>query len=475
MKIVLIISALLTIAAAQQPIGLTCNYFFSFDTYRCELTINNPNGADDFTEIGGIHLEGYSDANVTYIYRTAGSSPNVPSIICNTFPNLLRVMFYNSGLVEITDSSFGECTQIVELDLVFNRIFSISANALANMPDLQYFYMEDNQLRTLPETLFANQQDLLLLDLSYNPLNEIPANVFQPLSTLRTLYLGFANIETINNQWFTSNDELDYLYLAGNRIVLASDSFAGLESLTFLNLASNAISVIPTGTFTPLTSLQYLYLYNNNFTELAADSFPNLGQLVFLDLSENPTVIVQDGAFRGLTNLTSLSISNSRLRELRPNSFEGLENVATLQLNFNEIEELPPGVFVPLESLVYVGMWNNRLKTLRRSSFGNIANLQTLDLDGNIVNAIDRAIIDEAVNLNTLYFSGNLCASNYFGSFLVSRTQYLPMLQSCFDNMRFIVGKTCDNVTLRPRQFRYWVVIHLWGVNNHQVDSITPR
>jgi len=60
------------------------------------------------------------------------------------------------------------------------------------------------------------------------------------------------------------------------------------------------------------------------------------------------------------------------------------------------------------------------------------------------VNGIDRAIIDDAVNLNTLYFDGNLCASGYFGNFLISRAQFLPLLERCFSNMRYIVATTTE-------------------------------
>lgn len=261
MKIVLLISALLTVAAAQEPAVLTCQYFFSFDTYRCELTIYNPLGLDDFTEIGGIHLEGFSNANVTYIYRTAGFSPNVPSIVCNSFPNLLRVMFYNTGLSAITDSTFAECTQIVELDLYMNRINTISANAFANLPDLAYLYLESNELWTLPENLFANQQSLVLLDLNSNPLENIPTNFFRPLESLHTVYLGYANLAAVDPQWFTSNPLMDFLYLAGNRIALTANSFVGLERLTYLNLAQNSLNVIQPGTFAPLVNLHYLYLF----------------------------------------------------------------------------------------------------------------------------------------------------------------------------------------------------------------------
>lgn len=56
------------------------------------------------------------------------------------------------------------------------------------------------------------------------------------------------------------------------------------------------------------------------------------------------------------------------------------------------------------------------------------------------MNGLDRAIIDDAVNLDTLYFNGNLCANSYFRNFLLSRAQYLLMLERCFSNIRFIVG-----------------------------------
>ncbi|KAJ6641489.1 Carboxypeptidase N subunit 2 [Pseudolycoriella hygida] len=444
MKFFLLISVLLPLAVAQGPPGLTCTYFFAFDTYRCELSINNPNGWNNFTEIGGIHLEGFSHADVTYVYRVAGFSPIIPSIVCNTFPNIARMMFYNTFLSTIDDTSFDGCSRITELDLVLNQISSITPNAFANLPDLRLVYLESNFFTTLPENLFANQQAVTMLDLNFNPLSDIPAGLFQPLENLQTLLLGYNNLNAINNQWFTSNTRLEYLDLGGNRIVLQADSFVGLGSLKYLNLARNVLNDIPNGTFQPLTQLQYLYLYGNNFTVLEPDFFPDLDNLMYLDLSENPTTTILDGAFRGLTNLNSLILSSCDIRELSPNSFEGLANVHTIQLNFNDIEELPLGVFVPLENLDYIGLWNNRVKTIRRNSFGNLEHLETVDLDGNIMNALDRAFVDDAVNLRTLYFFGNLCASNYFGNFDINREQYLAMLQNCFDNMRFIVDITTE-------------------------------
>lgn len=444
MNILFIISALLTVAVAQQQPSLSCLYFASgsnAETYGCDLSINNPDGFNNFTEIGGIHLEGFTNDHLTVIYMYNGVSANIPQIICDTFPNLISVSLYGVGVTEIDDTSFSGCSSIISLNLAGNRIRSISANAFVNLPGMQYLYLDSNALGTLPENVFANQQNLSTLDLTFNPFEDLPGGLFRPLGNLENLYLGYAGITTFNNQWFANNARLIYLYLTGNRITVSVDSFDGLNQLRILVMSYSAISEIPPGALARIPNLEFLYLNGNNFVELRENMFNDMHNLIVLDVSDNPLTTIEDGAFRGLENLDELGLSNGFLRQLRPNAFENLTNLTLLSINFNEIEELPVGIFAPMPNLEYVGLWYNRIKTVRRSSFGGVARLQTLGLDGNIVNAVDRAIIDDAVNLNTLFFNGNLCADNYFGNFLISREQFLPMLERCFSNMRFIVGK----------------------------------
>lgn len=442
MNTLAIISSLLTVTLAQQQPFLNCSYFLDGGTYACELTINNADGLNNFTEIGGIHLDGYTNADTELLYRSGDSaSTNVPSIICGTFPNLIRMQLYFIGLTEIDDTAFAGCSRLNELGLSSNRIRSVSASALVDLVRLTYINLNDNSLATLPENVFAMQQNLSTLDMSLNPFENIPVSLFRPLENLQILFLSYANLDAINNQWFTTNLRLNSLTMASNRISVSADSFVGLEGLRTLDLAYNTIDDIPSQAFAPLQNLQHLYLTGNNFTELQADSFPDLRSLETLDIRENPIAVVNNGAFRGLGNLNVLTMSNCRLQQLHSNSFEGLGNLTLLSLDFNRIEELPPSVFVPLPNLSYFGLWYNRLKTLRRNSFGSLSSLQILDLEGNVVNGLERAIIDDAVNLDSLFFNGNLCANNYFGNFPISRAQHLLALERCFSNMRYIIGK----------------------------------
>ncbi|XP_037025194.1 leucine-rich repeat-containing G-protein coupled receptor 5-like isoform X2 [Bradysia coprophila] len=445
MKLLILICSLLAVAVGQDP-SLSCNYRSANQIYMCELFINNPNGFDNFTEIGGIHLEGFSDADVNSIYRSGGSTTNIPQIICDTFPNINIFEIYGTQLTEINDNALSGCSQIRRLYLFYNRIATISENAFANLREVEFIDLGDNVLTTLPENVFENQQNLTGLSLNWNLLNDLPTDLFRPLENLVELGLGYNNLSAFNNEWFSTNSNMLYLSIAGNRLNLTDDSFGNsLQSLIFLNLGFNAISEIPTGTFASLTNLNSLQLYGNNIRVIQENTFADLDQLSSLDISSNPIERIDDGAFQGLDSLVSLSLSGCRLRDLSSISFENLTNLASIDLNFNEIEDIDAGTFAPMPNLVYVGLWNNRLKTLRRNSFGTLTELRTLDLDGNIVNALDRAIIDDAVNLNTLYFNGNLCANSYFGNFFNSRATYLPMLEVCFRNMRYIVDTTTES------------------------------
>lgn len=430
MKLFLIITSLLSVAVAQQ---IRCRYVNYGSVYGCELTITNPNGFNSFTQIEGTHLSGYNNARVGVLYRVSGVTTNVPRIICDTFTNLQSVDLHNTGLTSVDDNAFRGCTQITQLDLWENSINSISANAFASLRNVQFLNLEQNSLTTIPANLFANQQNLQMLYLSRNRFANFPVGIFRPLQNLLHLGIGFSNLTEINNQWFGNNTRLVDLHVGGNRLRLTSNSFVGLESLTYLNIGNNLINTIPAGTFAPLRNLRDLDIFANTFTEIAADSFAGLTNLAYLQLGYAPIRTIQAGAFRGLGNLKQLILSESQLSQIQPTAFEDLRSLNYLDLSLNGISEL--GTFLtPLTNLRDVSFRNNNLRIIRRSNFGPVTSLDTLNLDGNQITAFDKALLDAAVNFNSLYFTGNVCASRFFASFTISRNEYLPDLQTCFTN-----------------------------------------
>lgn len=431
MKFVLIITALFGVTFAQT---IRCRYVNYGSVYGCELTINNPNGFNSFTAIEGAHLSGYNNARVGVLYRVSGVTTNVPRIICDTFPNLLSVDLHNTGMLNIDDTAFTGCTQVTQLDLWQNRINSISANALTSLRNVQFLNLEDNNLASIPSNLFANQGSLQMLYLSRNPFTDFPVGIFRPLQNLLHLGLGFSNLVELNTQWFgINNTKLVDLHVGGNRLTVTAQTFVGLESLVYLNIANNQINQIPAGTFTPLRNLRDLDIFGNTFTELAADSFAGLTSLAYLQIGFAPIRQIQVGAFRGLDNLKTLIISYCQLSELQSAAFADFRGLNYLDLSENEITDIG-NFMVPLINLREANFKNNYVTTVRRSSFGTVTNLDALNFDGNLINAFDKSLLDAAVNFNSLYFTGNVCASRFFASFMLSRNEYLLDLQTCFAN-----------------------------------------
>ncbi len=417
MKLFFLISALFSsVARAQEPF-LSCDFLppFSSVIYDCILTIHNPNGLNNFTEIDGIHQDGLVNDDVTVLRGVNGVSTNIPKIICDTFPNLLLFEFINTVASEIDDSSFEKCSQLTDLRLRWNRISSITSNAFSSLRDVINIDLSFNLLTTLPGDVFANQGNLVTLQLGSNVLQDIPVDLFRSLENLNLLDLAMSNLNESISQLLVTNRRLDTLVLSSNRLSVLEDSFVGLEFLRFLGLEHNNIEEIPNGTFASTPNLSWLSLWGNNFTDLSEDSFPNLGQLTYLDIRANP------------------------IKRIHENAFRGLENLRSLVMNSCGIEELEPGIFDTMPNLESIDLRSNRLMTLH---FGTLINLRSMSLANNIINALDRRFLDDALNLEWISFDGNLCADAFFANFRTNRPQYLTMLSTCFSNYEQKIGST---------------------------------
>ncbi|XP_006825959.1 adhesion G protein-coupled receptor A3-like [Saccoglossus kowalevskii] len=120
----------------------------------------------------------------------------------------------------------------------------------------------------------------------------------------------------------------------GRRIVCSS---SGLDSpveptlmpadTVHLNLSGNIISILRTGTFMGLSSLERL------------------------DLSYNRISIIQPGAFEGLNSLKKLDLSGNRLGSINSSMFSGLDRLERLNLSDNQIATIPQGTFNSLRNL----------------------------------------------------------------------------------------------------------------------------
>ncbi|KAG4073084.1 hypothetical protein HA402_009503 [Bradysia odoriphaga] len=401
--------------------------------YQCDFTINNPNGLYNFTEIGGVHLVNFTNDDVTRlsIIRNADSiSTNVPSLICDTFPNLAWIELTTIGLTEIGDDDIASCSQLVRLRLDSNNIRAISGNAFIRLVGLEEIDLSRNNLTTLPQNVFVNQINLHRLDLQFNPLDTIPDGLLQSLEKLDTFFV--TSIDEVKSQCFV-NTRLQTLWVTHSRVAALPDSFTGLENVRTFLFTNNEISEIRSGGFSGLRKLEVLYLNGNKLTELQADTFLGLKNLIHLFVSNNPIELIKENAFRGLDSLSSLNMEVCRLRQIQTNSFQHLPRLTSISLSINQIGELPEGVFSAFD-LRSVSVSQNQLQSLHRNSFGSLRNLDWFAVGSNNIQAVDATIIDDALRLNNFFFFDNSCASFSSRDFVANRTELLPELKECFDN-----------------------------------------
>ena len=88
------------------------------------------------------------------------------------------------------------------LDVSFNKLTSLSSDALHGLSHLHELYLRGNQLRTLPPGLLVPTPRLKKLNLAENDLQELPLELLKALEELDTLYLQNNRLRTIPTDFF---------------------------------------------------------------------------------------------------------------------------------------------------------------------------------------------------------------------------------------------------------------------------------
>jgi len=114
-------------------------------------------------------------------------------------------------------------------------------------------------------------------------------------------------------------------------------------------------------------SLKYLFLYNNQLTEIHPNTFKGLSSLVRLDLSYNKISYIHPDTFKGLGSLKWLNLAGNQLTEIHPDTFKSLSSLKWLNLRDNQLTEIHPDTFKGLSSLELLYLYDNQLTQLHKS------------------------------------------------------------------------------------------------------------
>ncbi|XP_070489894.1 leucine-rich repeat-containing protein 15-like [Chironomus tepperi] len=248
-----------------QNVVLRCVYSTNLlNGYRCDLTIINPNGLNNFTVINGTHLFLRTDSHVRYITSSSESyTMNIPSIICEKFSNTTTIELLGMGVQKIDEDSFKNCKDLSYLDLKDNNIKTIDENSFKQNFVLNYLLLWFNKITEIPDNSLASQHNLLVLDFESNQISNLTENVFKSLISLRFLYLENNLIEELPKNIFTGLSNVLTIRMDNNSLkIIHADSFGILPTLNTVNLASNQIEAIDER-FIDNTGITTLNLINN--------------------------------------------------------------------------------------------------------------------------------------------------------------------------------------------------------------------
>ncbi|XP_067885523.1 CD180 antigen [Heterodontus francisci] len=269
-----------------------------------------------------------------------------------------------------------------------------------------------------------NKTNLTSLDLSNNRLTALQDNSFQWLHSLEYLQLENNSIRHVTPKTFAGLENLKGLNLKKgltmqdipNKIesVIDDYSFQWLKNLVNLNLEDNIIGAIRANTFSGLTSLKYLSLYNClvGLKTISNETFKSLAEspLVSLNLTKTKISKLQHGAFSWFKNLKKLDIGlNSIAQTLTGEEFRGLNAIEEIYLSYNSMLILTSSSFVHVPSMKILMLSKSKIVSLnfQPSPFHPLQNLTVLDLSNNNLANLDKDVFSELQHLQVLKLQHN--------------------------------------------------------------------
>lgn len=152
------------------------------------------------------------------------------------------------------------------LELTGNQIEFIDDHAFDQLNFLTFLGLESNRLNTTPT--LSGLVSLKTLDLSYNNLTILEANAFSQAESLEYVWLSNNQLITVHKQAFNGTFELEQIDLSNNNLSeLDPDTFARFSNIRNIDLMNNQLEVFDGLNCSDL-AICYVFLANNQLSSV---------------------------------------------------------------------------------------------------------------------------------------------------------------------------------------------------------------
>ncbi|KAL7043485.1 hypothetical protein ACKWTF_001538 [Chironomus riparius] len=446
-KIFLLIFIVLVKSQSIYSQSISCNYAETVNGYTCQATINNQNGFDNITSIGGQHLANKGDDDVRSIISSGPTSLNVPRIFCDKFVNLESVYFLLFNIERIDMNSFWNCKNLITLDLHMNQIAVVDQVAFVNAIKLTRLDLRQNRITDLPGIVFWSSSNLTILNLEGNLLSTLNPNLFTRLPSLRYLYMQSNQIEVLPDGIFANLTRLVHIDLDNNKLkVIRADSFGILPRLSVASFQNNQIdaiderfvdstgvtsfdmkgnvcadvNVMDTTEFKQVMRSELRQCFNN-YVEFSDHN--NTIDCTFMQTEFGYTCRASINNPSGLNNFTTISgvhqpgFDDSRVQAIlgmttvSPNiprifcdKFSNVETIFYIQLSIGNVG---PDSFWNCNRLLELNIWVNQIQNIDVTTFFYSTTLRRLDMRQSRISNIPRILLWPLTAMTSLNLEQN--------------------------------------------------------------------
>ncbi|XP_050143360.1 receptor-like protein 35 [Malus sylvestris] len=249
---------------------------------------------------------------------------------------------------------------LAEIDLSHNSLLVLyngSNSSYSSFPQIMYFNLASNKLRTFPVFL-RNQTNLTELDLSENQIQGQLPNWIWKLDSLVYLNVSYNALESLEAPFLNSTSPVSMIDLHSNQL-------------------KGPISIVP-------PNVGYLDYSDNHFSSSIPISICNASDLGTLDLSNNS---LSGEIPQCLAAMSTLSILNVRKNNIAGtiSNLEFPENctLQSLDLSQNQIKGQLPKSLARCSSLSFLNLEENQITDTFPCLLKNISYLSVLALRSN--------------------------------------------------------------------------------------------
>ncbi|KAL4238168.1 hypothetical protein ACF0H5_002879 [Mactra antiquata] len=323
-----------------------------------------------------IEAEAFKD-KLPKLHTLSFDDVNLRNIPVESLSDLVALRYLNlrnTHLTTIYNSSFEKMLNLKSLNLAHNSIQNMEENAFKGISnqlkdlDLSSNKLQVNSLQALSTKEWRVLENLYI---SYNQdLTTLPDNVFQFMPNLQYLYMSNINLKHITRHMFHGLDNLFALDLSWNHIETIQDyAFYKLNNMNQLilqfqtNSGERMLQLMPTQFEGLQQSLVRLDLEGTKLRSLSFwPALATLSELKELNIRNTGLKDIPKFAFSRNTKLTKLSLENNEITYLQQGAFIGLEqSLKDISLNFNNLTTISHCVFNNFTRLETIHLLENPL------------------------------------------------------------------------------------------------------------------